>query len=55
MLGFSLWAILGLISRHYLLGALAFCLALGFKQMALYYAPVIFAFLLGRCFTEEKG
>ncbi|SAL96888.1 hypothetical protein [Absidia glauca] len=55
MLGFSFWAILGLISRHYILGAIAFCLALGFKQMALYYAPVVFAFLLGRCFTEDKG
>ncbi|KAI8336965.1 glycosyl transferase, partial [Chlamydoabsidia padenii] len=55
MLGFTLWAILGLISRHYILGAIAFCLALGFKQMALYYAPVVFAFLLGRCFTEDKG
>ncbi|CAO3597437.1 unnamed protein product [Absidia cylindrospora] len=55
MLGFSLWAILGLLSRHYLLGAIAFCMALAFKQMALYYAPVIFAFLLGRCFTENRG
>ncbi|ORZ09944.1 glycosyl transferase [Absidia repens] len=54
MLGFSLWAILGLLSRHYILGSIAFCLALGFKQMALYYSPVIFAFLLGRCFTEGK-
>ncbi|KAI9305470.1 glycosyl transferase [Cunninghamella echinulata] len=55
MLGFSLWAILGILSKHYILGSIAFCLALGFKQMALYYAPAIFAFLLGRCFIEERG
>lgn len=23
--------------------------------MALYYAPAVFAFLLGRCFTEKNG
>ncbi|KAI8086269.1 glycosyl transferase [Halteromyces radiatus] len=55
MLGFSLWTIIGLLSHHYILGAIAFCLALGFKQMALYYAPAVFAFLLGRCFIEDKG
>ena len=32
------------------LGAACFVLSLGFKQMALYYAPVIGTYLLGKCF-----
>jgi len=31
-----------------------FSLALNFKQMELYHAPAIFAYLLGRCFRREK-
>ena len=33
-----------------LLGAVFFVLSLGFKQMALYYAPAIGAYLLAKCF-----
>lgn len=32
-----------------LLGAFFFVLSLGFKQMALYYAPAIGSYLLGKC------
>lgn len=32
-----------------LLGAICFVLSLGFKQMALYYAPAIGSYLLGKC------
>ncbi|CAM9781542.1 unnamed protein product, partial [Phaeothamnion confervicola] len=32
-----------------ILGSVLFCLSLNFKQMALYYAPVFFFFLLARC------
>ncbi|KAJ3014749.1 Glucosyltransferase-like protein [Thoreauomyces humboldtii] len=49
MLGLTLWAIVGLLSGHYLLGSVAFVLALNFKQMALFYALPIFCFLLGVC------
>ncbi|KAI7876226.1 ALG6, ALG8 glycosyltransferase [Lichtheimia hyalospora FSU 10163] len=49
MLGLSLWAINGFLSGHYILGSIAFCLSLAFKQMALYYAVAVFAFLLGKC------
>lgn len=52
MLGFALWAVNLLLTEYYILGSIAFCLSLGFKQMALYYAPVMFAFLLGRCFEK---
>ncbi|KAI8373722.1 glycosyl transferase [Blakeslea trispora] len=55
MLGFTLWAINCFLTKHFVLGAFCFCLALGFKQMALFYSPAVFAFLLGRCFTEPKG
>uniref|UniRef100_A0A7S0F5R9 Alpha-1,3-glucosyltransferase n=1 Tax=Craspedostauros australis TaxID=1486917 RepID=A0A7S0F5R9_9STRA len=38
--------------RQCVVGAFFFCLALNFKQMTLYYAPVVFAYLLGRCFAD---
>lgn len=34
---------------HDALGAIAFCASLLFKQMSLYWAPAIFAYLLGKC------
>ena len=36
-----------------ILGSICFSLALNFKQMALYYSPAIFPFLLGRCFQSN--
>jgi alpha-1,3-glucosyltransferase len=39
----------GWSTRHAVCGSILFCLALNFKQMALYYAPAVFAYLLGRC------
>jgi alpha-1,3-glucosyltransferase len=35
-------------------GSIFFCLALNFKQMTLYYAPAVFAYLLGRCFVRQN-
>ncbi|ORY54757.1 ALG6, ALG8 glycosyltransferase family-domain-containing protein [Leucosporidium creatinivorum] len=49
MLGLTLWSVNFLQAGHDLLGAVAFVLSLGFKQMALYYSPAIFAYLLGKC------
>lgn len=37
------------------LGAIAFVCSLGFKQMALYYAPAIGSYLLGRCLASKTG
>lgn len=37
------------ISYEYVLAAVFFSLSLCFKQMALYYAPAVFAIMLGRC------
>lgn len=59
-LGLALWSFHFITYRkkdsfnnfHYCIyGSIFFCLALNFKQMILYYAPSIFAYLLGRCFT----
>ncbi|KAI9260161.1 ALG6, ALG8 glycosyltransferase family-domain-containing protein [Sporodiniella umbellata] len=55
MLGLTLVTIDCFLNGHYVSGAIFFCGALGFKQMALYYAPAVFAFLLGRCFREHRG
>ena len=46
VLGLVTYAIVGLCSGWQLMAAVFFCLALSFKQMALYYAPVFFVFLL---------
>ncbi len=37
------------IGWNSIIGSILFCLALNWKQMALYYAPAVFAYLLGRC------
>lgn len=57
-LGFSLWCFYFLQRQQswndYILGSVCFCLALSFKQMTLYYAPVVFCYLLGRCFQRGR-
>ncbi|RHZ61872.1 hypothetical protein Glove_345g49 [Diversispora epigaea] len=54
MLGLTLWAINCFLYDYDILGSIFFCLALSFKQMALYFAPAIFAYLLGKCFSKNK-
>ncbi|KAG2069054.1 hypothetical protein BDR04DRAFT_1078626 [Suillus decipiens] len=49
MLGLTLLAINAFAAGHDLLGAIFFVLSLGFKQMALYYAPAIGSYLVGKC------
>lgn len=49
MLGFTLIAIVNLVYDNHYLASFFFVLSLSFKQMALYYAPVIFSYLLGIC------
>jgi len=48
-IGLALGAVYLLDCDAFVLGSLLFCLSLNFKQMALYYAPVFFFYLLGRC------
>ncbi|KAG5648420.1 hypothetical protein DXG03_004994 [Asterophora parasitica] len=49
MLGLTLLAINFFALGHDLVGAVFFVLSLGFKQMALYYAPAIGSYLLAKC------
>lgn len=49
MLGFTILAVDCFLTGHVLWGSFFFVLSLCFKQMALYYAPVVFAYLLGLC------
>lgn len=51
-LGFALWGVLGVCHDWDLLGSLAFCLALNYKQMELYHSLPFFCFLLGKCFKK---
>lgn len=37
-----------------IIGSIIFSLALNFKQMELYHAPAVFAYLLGRCFSQNN-
>lgn len=49
VIGFTLLAATSFISGRDLLGAFFFTLSLGFKQMALYYAPAVGSYLIGKC------
>ncbi|KAF8967145.1 glucosyltransferase [Flammula alnicola] len=49
MLGFTILAMNFFATGQDLLGAFFFVLSLGFKQMALYYAPAIGSYLLAKC------
>ncbi|KXS20139.1 glycosyltransferase family 57 protein [Gonapodya prolifera JEL478] len=54
MLGFALWGITMLCNDRPGLGSIFFCIAIGFKQMALYYSLAFFAFLLGKCIWVSR-
>ncbi|KAI1335665.1 glycosyltransferase family 57 protein [Xylariaceae sp. FL0016] len=49
MLGFVVASMSSMVAGRYMWASIFFVAALGFKQMALYYAPAVFAFLLGSC------
>lgn len=53
MLGFVVASLSSIYASRPLWACIFFVAALGFKQMALYYSPVIFAYLLGSCFTPS--
>ncbi|KAF8976893.1 Glucosyltransferase-like protein [Entomortierella lignicola] len=52
MLGLATWAINCFLADQDVLGSVFFCLALAFKQMALYFAPAVFAYLLGKSLRQ---
>jgi alpha-1,3-glucosyltransferase len=49
MLGFTAATLSSMVAGRPLWGCVFFVGALGFKQMALFYAPAVFAYLLGIC------
>ncbi|ODV87642.1 glycosyltransferase family 57 protein [[Candida] arabinofermentans NRRL YB-2248] len=49
MLGLTLLSVVNLLYNKYALASIFFVLSLCFKQMALYYAPVIFCYMLSVC------
>ncbi|XP_075688868.1 dolichyl pyrophosphate Man9GlcNAc2 alpha-1,3-glucosyltransferase [Rhinoderma darwinii] len=51
-LGFALWGIIALSHGREVLGSLAFCLALNYKQMELYHSLPFFCYLLGKCIKK---
>lgn len=53
MLGLFLFAMLDLIKGNYVLASVWFISSILFKQMALYYAPFIFFFILLKLFTPR--
>ncbi|KAJ2907908.1 Glucosyltransferase-like protein, partial [Coemansia aciculifera] len=55
MLGFLVWTVYFAAHERYLPMAASFCCSLMFKQMALYFAPAVFAFLLAKCFRSPFG
>lgn len=53
MLGLVVATMSSVLAGRLLWSCVFFVLALGFKQMALYYAPAIFAYLLGVCILPK--
>ncbi|MCJ1254414.1 Glucosyltransferase-like protein [Lignoscripta atroalba] len=55
MLGFVLASMSSMLAGRLLWGCVFFVAALCFKQMALYYSPAIFAYLLGLCLLPKAN
>lgn len=53
MLGFAALALAGFVTDHFYWGSAFFVLSISFKQMALYYAPAVAAYLAGICLFPE--
>lgn len=52
MLGLFLFALVELLKGNYVLASIWFMASINFKQMGLYYAPFIFAYLFSKLFTN---
>lgn len=54
MLGLTVYAINSLLEEYYAAAAVCFVLSICFKQMALYYAPIFFAYLLSKSLFSPR-
>lgn len=52
MLGLFLFSLVELIKGNYILASIWFMCSINFKQMGLYYAPFIFAYILSKLFVN---
>ena len=55
MLGFVLASMSSILANRFLWGCVFLVTALAFKQMALYYAPIVFAYLIGVCLIPQPN
>lgn len=53
-LGLTLWGIVAVVRDWHVLGSVAFCLALNYKQMELYHSLPFFFYLLGKTRLSTK-
>uniref|UniRef100_A0AAV1UK22 Alpha-1,3-glucosyltransferase n=1 Tax=Peronospora matthiolae TaxID=2874970 RepID=A0AAV1UK22_9STRA len=53
-LGYTALGVAFILQGHEVFGSICYCLALNFKQMALYYAPAFGVFLLSRCLYRKR-
>lgn len=53
-LGFALWGVMAVITDWDVLGSVAFCLALNYKQMELYHSLPFFCYLLGKALRFKR-
>ena len=49
------WSLVALRSGRELTASALFCLAVAFKQMALYFSPAFFFYLLGRSWQQTRS
>jgi alpha-1,3-glucosyltransferase len=54
MLGFAVACMANLVQENYARACIDFVACLSFKQMGLFYAPAVFAYLLGSCFSFPR-
>jgi alpha-1,3-glucosyltransferase len=52
MLGLTLWSIHFILEHRFVWASIFYCLAIGYKHMALYYSLAYFFFLLGFAFSR---
>ncbi|KAI3630859.1 hypothetical protein MIR68_012294 [Amoeboaphelidium protococcarum] len=52
MLGLTLLAICLILKERVITGSICYCLAIGYKHMALYYSLAFFSYLLGKCLSR---
>eukprot|EP00741_Cyanophora_paradoxa_P013342 tig00020684_g12885.t1 len=53
-LGLAVFSVAALGKDRVILGAVVFCLSLGYKHMGMYYVPAVAGFYIGHCLRHRK-